>query len=55
MVEIELCDPTLNTLVGVSYLRGTTEDIYEGETTEVARLSLGLLLITINFIWIVKN
>lgn len=50
MFEISLCDPSKECLIGFNYVQGVSEDINEGELTELAIVEFGLLFIKISYI-----
>ena len=52
MVEFELSNPLENFLFGVDLLDGYTNDITDGEETNVKILSVGFLLFKVSFLWI---
>ena len=52
MVDFELVNPVNGFLFGIELLDGVTEDINEGEETELTILSLGLIFFKINYVYL---
>lgn len=50
MFEISLCDPSREFLIGFNYIQGLSDDIVEGEVTELSIIEFGLLFIKFSYI-----